>query len=542
MLGVHGLLLIAVACSGSADQQQNTQPVQGWPGAGAGVPAPAMPPAGETGAAAGMGAAAGGTSGGAAASGGSASPATAGVDGAGTNAGAAGSEPAPAPDGDEDGVPDADDNCVEADNPDQDETDGDGVGDACDNCPEAPNADQRDADADGTGDVCACGNPVVACEHGAAGPYPCSGIDLLAHLSLTDLNARAGNDVWGFHDPVSGRELAVVGLDDGTAFVDLTNPHCPDLLGKLGTATTRSLTRDVKVHGHHALSVSEARDHGMQIFDLRELDDAPQSSALSATMVYRGTRAAVVGNAHNIAVNERSGFVYIVGAGSCGGGLHMVDFTDPARPTFAGCGSDAGYVHDAQCLTYEGPDADHSGREICFTFNGDDSFSVVDVSDKSAPRRLSTEAYDGGEYSHQGWLTEDGAFLILTDELDEDRNGHPTRTYLFDVSDLDAPRFVGAHTAQTAAIDHNVHVRDGLAYLASYTAGVRVLDLENVATGELDEVAYFDTVPETDAAQLGGAWTAFPYFPSRTLVVNGTRGGLFLLRANASVVPPSEAD
>lgn len=43
------------------------------------------------------------------------------------------------PDGDADGVADADDNCPSAPNPDQTDTDGDGAGDACDPDPETFN-------------------------------------------------------------------------------------------------------------------------------------------------------------------------------------------------------------------------------------------------------------------------------------------------------------------------------------------------------------------------------------------------------------------
>ena len=60
----------------------------------------------------------------------------------------------PDQDADDDGVPDALDNCPGAFNPDQADADGDGVGNICDNCPFAVNADQADADGDGIGDRC----------------------------------------------------------------------------------------------------------------------------------------------------------------------------------------------------------------------------------------------------------------------------------------------------------------------------------------------------------------------------------------------------
>lgn len=60
----------------------------------------------------------------------------------------------PAPDQDEDGIPDNEDNCVAVPNFEQEDGDGDSVGDACDNCPLHDNASQDDSDEDGVGDAC----------------------------------------------------------------------------------------------------------------------------------------------------------------------------------------------------------------------------------------------------------------------------------------------------------------------------------------------------------------------------------------------------
>ncbi len=74
------------------------------------------------------------------------------------------------PDRDNDGTPDATDNCPDTYNLRQDDGDGDGVGDICDNCIAASNSDQADADGDGIGDACftaegACRLPDGSCEH-----------------------------------------------------------------------------------------------------------------------------------------------------------------------------------------------------------------------------------------------------------------------------------------------------------------------------------------------------------------------------------------
>ena len=57
-------------------------------------------------------------------------------------------------DTDQDGTPDADDNCPDLANADQADADADDVGDACDNCPAASNLAQTETDEDGHGDAC----------------------------------------------------------------------------------------------------------------------------------------------------------------------------------------------------------------------------------------------------------------------------------------------------------------------------------------------------------------------------------------------------
>jgi hypothetical protein len=53
--------------------------------------------------------------------------------------------------------------------------------------------------------------------------------------------------------------------------------------------------------------------------------------------------------------------------------------------------------------------------------------------------------------------------------------------------------------------------------------------------GKLKEVAYFDTVPTSDAPDFNGAWAAYPYLPSGNILVGNMGGGLFIVRPEASV-------
>jgi choice-of-anchor B domain-containing protein len=379
------------------------------------------------------------------------------------------------------------------------------------------------------------GDPVygVPCVDGAAESHACQHVDLLAHLPLTIFGAASANDVWGWTDPLTGKEYALLGLDIGTAFVDVSVPHAPVFLGLLLTHTRASLWRSIKVYADHAFIVSEARgNHGMQVFDLTRLRGAvPPHVLFTADAHYAG-----ITSAHNVVVNEETGFAYAVGVTNCGRGLHMVDIRAPKAPVFAGCYAADGYTHDAQCVVYRGPDPDHAGREICLASN-EDTLTIVDVTDKSAPRLVSRTGYAGVGYTHQGWLTEDQAYFLLDDELDEVREDHATRTWIWDVSDLDAPVVLGSHDLGTTSIDHNQYVVGSHVFQANYTTGLRVLRMGDLSRLELAEIAWFDTVPENDDPQFHGAWNAYPFFASGIVLVSDIERGLFVLQPDLGAVP-----
>ena len=363
------------------------------------------------------------------------------------------------------------------------------------------------------------------CVSGFAGAYPCDDVSLLSFLPLSEIGGGLANDIWGWTDGSSGRQFALLGRTTGTSFVEVTDPVNPVYLGNLPTNSLFSSTwRDIKVHADHAFIVSEARNHEMQIFDLTQLLSVSSPPVtFTATAQYGGFRTA-----HNIAINEETGYAYAVGTNVCSGGLHIVDLSTPTSPVTAGCEASDGYTHDTQCVVYGGPDAAHQGSEICFSSN-EDTLTIVDVTNKSAALELSRTAYPGVSYTHQGWLTEDHAYFLLGDEGDEQDFGHATRTRIFDVSDLENPFVLATYDGTTPAIDHNMYAKDGFLYQANYRAGLQILDLANIASGILQEVAYFDVYPADDAASFDGAWSVYPYFDDGIIVVSGIEQGLFVL-------------
>ncbi len=370
----------------------------------------------------------------------------------------------------------------------------------------------------------------IPCENGFADIFPCQNVSLVSHLPLPEIggSGSAGSDSWGWEDPETGIEYAIVGRSNGVSFISLEDPVNPVYLGNMPRppGVANRVWSDIKTYQNHAYMVADlAGPHGMQVFDLTNLRDVTNPPVtFTTTADYDG-----FGESHNIAINEDTGFAYAIGGDTCNGGLHMIDISIPAEPAFAGCFSSDGYTHDVQCVTYNGPDSDHQGSEICVASN-EDTVTVVDVTDKANPVQLGRMGYAGSGYTHQGWFSEDQAFFVVDDERDESNFGHNTRTYVWDMSDLDNPVLNGFTEAAGPAIDHNQYILGNHTYQANYRRGLRILELTDLDNAQLDEVAFFDTFPSGDGTGFSGAWNVYPFFRSGLVLVSDSNRGFFLVR------------
>ena len=405
--------------------------------------------------------------------------------------------------------------------------------------------------------VAILGAPVL-CEDGLAAGYPCSNVDLVSFLPLGDLGGVPApvlgegihaNDLWGWTDRLTGVEYALVGRADGVAFVSLEDPERPLYVGELPRThqVPLSLWRDVKVYADHAFIVADAsHQHGLQVFDLRQLRDVQDPPVT----FQETTRYDRIASAHNIVINEESGFAYAVGgrAGgeTCGGGLHMIDVRDPTNPTFAGCFADpstgwlaTGYTHDAQCIMYAGPDEEYVGREICLGSN-ETALSIADVTDKAHPLAISTATYPDYSYVHQGWVSDDHRYFFLDDEYDEvEGSAARTRTLVWDIGDLDDPVLVTEHFGTTSSSDHNLYVRGDLMYQSNYMGGLRILDVSDPTLPT--EIGFFDSMPSRDGPGLEGSWSNYPFFESGLIAFTSMNEGLFVVRSRVGPSPSPAA-
>ena len=205
-------------------------------------------------------------------------------------------------------------------------------------------------------------------------------IDFYDFKNHADLGSKTGegSSSWGWTDPDSDREFVVIAQADGASFSEVSSEGKLIYLGRLPQYSSESIWREIRGYKNYVVIGSEASRHGVQIFDWTKLLDIDPESPKTfsneddLTGYFEGLP---VGSTHNIVVNEEKEYAVAVGAvprgTGCSSGLIFIDLADPANPGTPGCAGGDGYVHDAQCIVYRGPDERYDGRDICYGYNED---------------------------------------------------------------------------------------------------------------------------------------------------------------------------
>jgi len=393
-----------------------------------------------------------------------------------------------------------------------------------------------------------------ACVNGLAGQFECNNISLLAHIPVSDFptNSSGANDIWGHVDLNTMKEYALLGLRRGVALVDVSNPINPVIINAIqGQNTT---WRDIKVLQYfnidtykweaYAYATADSASEGLTIMDLSNPDEG-------LVLVKRDVSDS---QAHNIYISNvdyglnirNSAAVpqaHILGASNFGGSMRSYFLTNPEdlAPSYSLRGATRNdYTHDASSLLVNDERAERdcvnttsAGCTVMLDFN-EKTLRLWDHSNLKSAVELSSVSYPDAEYTHSGWWSEDRQYVILHDELDEQRRGLNTTVHLFDISDLNEPTLVSTWVGSTRAIDHNGFVRGNKYYMSNYERGVTILDLSDpLAPAEL---GYFDTFPSSTNAGFNGVWGVYPYLPSGIILASDIQGGLYILKDETNSV------
>ena len=380
-----------------------------------------------------------------------------------------------------------------------------------------------------------------ACADDFAGAYPCKDIDLHAHIATRDLSTTPYSvaDIWGFVDLNTEREYALLGLSNGLAVIDVTDPAAPFEVGTVPGAFSQ--WRDVKVSQHYNSATDRwqtyayvSTEYGgrLVVVDLTQLPNRVRLGRrwdVSAHNVYVSNVDYTTGV--SLDAGGAPPLLQVLGSFDNRGGFRSFDLDDPANPRLVDSSIGEQYSHDATSMLVDDDRASACSAnvvacEVLIDFN-ENEIEIWDFSDQAAPKLLSRTTYTNANYVHSGWWTEDGRYLFVHDELDELYAGLRTTVRIFDLEDLTKPVLAKIWTGPSAAVDHNGYVRGNRYYMSNYTRGLAVLDI----TDPLDpsEIGVFDTHPASESTYFGGAWGVYPFLPSGNVLVSDISGGLFVL-------------
>lgn len=387
---------------------------------------------------------------------------------------------------------------------------------------------------------------LTPCVNGTASSFSCNKIDLLSHVSLSQLgNSNSnGNDIWGHYDLNDGREYALVGLTNGVSIVEVTDPEQPRLVSFISSENT--IWRDLKTyqffdHGRqrwvaYAYVTADAASVGTMILDLSQLPQkveqiSEETTDTSAHNIYISN----VDYSTGVPLTGRQPLMHVAGSNREGGAFNTYSLEDPLNPQARyknSANSRSLYSHDVSSLFVDDERVSQcpNGNSICdlmLDYN-ENAILLWDNTNFSNPRSLSTTTYQYVSYVHSGWWTEDKQYISVHDELDEQGFGINTRVRFFSISNLGQPTLAGEYIGPTRAIDHNGYVRGNRYYISNYERGLVVLDITDPRNPT--EAGFFDTYPINNSASFNGAWGTYPFLPSGNILINDINSGLYVLR------------
>jgi choice-of-anchor B domain-containing protein len=310
--------------------------------------------------------------------------------------------------------------------------------------------------------------------------------------NLNEYSSAQYNDVWGYVDG-SGNEYALLGVRTGTSIVNVTNPQNPVEIAFI--PGTNSIWRDIKTHSTYAYVVSDATSDGLQIIDLSQLP-------VTATLVNQINTW--FDRAHNIFIDD--GFAYAIGTES-GGGMHILDLSNPTNPSRTAYYTGSGYIHDV------------------FVFDdtvvacAEDVYDLVDVSNKNSPQLISRSIAIPNIYAHSGWMTDDRRYFFGTEEFNE------VDITVWDLQDRSTwDLAVSSWETSSNATVHNLFILGNYAHISYYSDGYVVLDISDPENPVLD--GFYDT---------SSMWGCYPYLPSGNTICSDINQGLYVLHFDGIV-------
>ena len=332
----------------------------------------------------------------------------------------------------------------------------------------------------------------------------------LGLVGTYEWNSTEGSDIWGWTDPITQNEYALVGLNDGFSCVNISSPSNP--IEEFYIADLNSTWRDIKTWGNYAYVTTEA-DAGLLIVDLSDMSGQTNWHVTEFGNPSLGISTTFTAS-HNLYIDE-NGICYIFGASDNNGsspsnGAIFLDVAaNPIDPVYLGNWDDE-YIHDGMVRG----DTMYAG---CI-YTGD--LHIIDVSDKTNPITIGTHPTPN-LFTHNAWVSDDGNYVFTTDETSDAYIGS------YDISDMSNIQEVDRIQSNPGSnsIPHNTHVDGNFLVTSWYRDGTTVHDISDPSN--LVQVAYYDSYSGSGDG-FDGCWGTYPFFSSGLIIssdINSSSNG-----------------
>jgi len=312
------------------------------------------------------------------------------------------------------------------------------------------------------------------------------------------------SDVWGYTDPITGDEYAILGTGSGTSIINVTDPFNPYETGFIAGNT--SGWRDMHTYQGRLYITTEGQDSlnvggGLQIVSLAD-PEAPLFVRRKHTFT-----------AHTLWIDEGTGVAYCNGAGGLAQGFKAYNLNANLDNPPLIVDNGAQYIHDIWV-----------GNGVAYTadINAGGQMRILDISALPGSTTITQTGivnYASGA-THNTWPHPDGIHVVTTDEICS--SGF---VRVWDVSDPQNIIQVATIPAVPGTDVHNVYMKGTTLYAAWYAAGIRAYDLADPTNPVL--LGAYDTQPGTNGCF--GCWSVYPFLPSGVIACADMSQGLVLV-------------
>lgn len=302
-------------------------------------------------------------------------------------------------------------------------------------------------------------------------------------------------DLWMYSD--LNNEYILIGSDSGMHIIDVTNPIEAKLISSSQIPSVFGWGAfDIKTWQNYAYVVTgNALDTGF-IFDI--------SNPVSPMRVGKFP------DSHNIFISDEG---YLITEGPK---MKIFDLNaDPTNPSLIYSTLDD-WGHDAAVI-----------GDRLFDFHVIQT-NIYSISNMHNPLLLGFIPNTVYSFSHSGWATDDGDFLMISCE----RCPGYLQLTMWDISDYNNIILTGSYNDTSTSI-HNVQIRGGYAFVSYYERGVRVFQISDPSNIRL--VAEYDPIPG-GGTNFTGTFGIYALSPSGYIYASDSYEGLMIFEFDSSQV------